>query len=183
MTKEKYFDLQEDYIQHIMDYVKESGNLFPHISIFADIIEPKDEEIDKPALIHIPIEDKFMEDGDTKDEFINDIIPDVFKSLKQRFIPVGVAWASEAWMRTADKNSDPEKKEWKGLSPKKEIIIISIESEFGDNCFMYEIKRLGIQVNSDGELTDSIELEKLEDLSSPDSVGGRFSGLFKKFKD
>lgn len=183
MTKEKYLTLQEDYIEHILDYVKDSGNLFPHISVFADIAVPKEDEINKPALIHIPIDDKFMETEDTKDEFINKILPDVFKSLKEKFIPAGVAWASEAWMRTAGSDFDMDKDDWKSIKNKKEIIIITIESDFGDSCFMYEMKRKGSQVNSDGELTNIIELKKLDELSTPDSIGGRFSGLFKKLKD
>jgi hypothetical protein len=183
MTKEKYLDLQEDYIEHILEYVKDSGSLFPHISVFADIIKPKKDEINKPALIHIPIADKFMETEDTKDEFIDEILPDVFKSLKKKFIPAGVAWASEAWMRVAGSDFDIDKDDWKAIKTKKEIIIITIESDFGDACFMYEIKRNGAQVNSNGELVSSVELEKLDELSSPDAVGGRFSGLFKKLKD
>ncbi len=71
MTREEYFDLQEDYINHILEYVKESGGLFPHISIFADIIKPKKEERGKPALIHIPIDDDFMKDEESKDYFVD----------------------------------------------------------------------------------------------------------------
>jgi len=183
MTKEKYLILQEDYIEHILEYVKDSGSLFPHISVFADIAVPKKDEIDKPALIHIPIDDKFMETEDSKDEFVNKILPGVFKSLKEKFIPAGVAWASEAWMRTAGADFDIDKDDWKSIKNKKEIIIITIESDFGDSCFMYEMKRLGSQVNSDGELTNIIELKKLDELSTPDAIGGRFSGLFKKIKD
>lgn len=183
MTKEKYFDLQEDYIEHILDYVKESGNLFPHISIFADMLKPKEDEKDKPALIHIPIDNKFMENDETKNEFVNDILPDVFKSLKEKFIPVGVAWAAEAWMRIPEKGFNSDKDDWKAVPIRKEIIMINIESEFGNTCFMYEIKRLGVQVTADGELTDSVELIKLDELDSPSNIGGRFSGLFNKFKD
>jgi len=183
MTKEKYLTLQEDYIEHILEYVKDSGSLFPHISVFADIVTPKEDEKDKPALIHIPIDDKFMENEETKEKFVNDILPDVFKSLKKKFIPAGVAWASEAWMRTAGADFDIDKDDWKSIKAKKEIIIITIESDFGDTCFMYEIKRTGSQVNSDGELVNIVDLVKLDELSTPDSIGGRFSGLFKKFKD
>ena len=124
-----------------------------------------------------------MENEETKDEFINDVLPDVFKSLKKKFIPVGVAWASEAWMRVADKDFNPNTDDWKAVPIKKEIIIITIESEFDNTCITYEIKRNGSQVNSDGELTSSIELEKLDEMASPTSVGGRFTGLFKKLKD
>jgi len=101
--------------------------------------------------------------------------------LKEKFSPKAIAWAAEAWMRVADKNFNPEKDDWKAISVKKEIIMITIESENKNDCFIYEIKRLGKQVTNTGELIDIIELEKLDDLTKPDNIGGRFSGLFKKF--
>ena len=182
MTDKQYQNLQEDYIEHVLEYVKESGSLIPHISIFADIIKPKDEEeSNKPALIHIPIDHQFMKDDESKDKFINGVLPSVFEDLKEKFSPKAIAWAAEAWMRVADKNFNPEKDDWKAISVKKEIIMITIESENKNDCFMYEIKRLGKQVTSNGEMIDIIELDKLEDLTNPDKIGGRFSGLFKKF--
>jgi hypothetical protein len=186
MTKEQYHDLQDDYIQHILEYVKDNGNLFPHISIFADIIDPKEEEMDKPALIHIPIDDEYMKDEDSKDEFVDEVLPKVFKELKKRFIPHGIAWAAEAWMRVVDKNFNPSKDNWKSIPVRKEVIMISIESEDGNEFFMYEIKRSGKQVNSDGEFVDIVELERFNDeviKKSPEQITGRFTGLFKKFKN
>ena len=35
MTDEQYEQLKKDYIDHIQRYIKEVGNLFPHITIFA----------------------------------------------------------------------------------------------------------------------------------------------------
>jgi hypothetical protein len=183
MTDEQYQNLQEDYINHILEYVKESGNLFPHISVFADIIKPKNEsEKDKPALIHIPIDDEYMKDDESKDRFVDGILPDVFKDLKEKFAPKAIGWAAEAWMRVIDKkNFNPEKDNWKAIPVRKEVIMINIETENKQECFLYEIKRLGKQVNSDGEMTDIIELNKLDDLSNHESMAGRFSGLFQKF--
>jgi hypothetical protein len=184
MTKEQYFDLQEDYIQHILDYVKETGGLFPHISILADIKKPTEEEKDKPALIHIPIDNEFMEDEESKDKFVDDVLPILFSQVKKKFEPKAVAWASEAWMRVVDKDFDPNVQDWKALPIKKEIIIITIESEYDEHLFVYEIKRLGKQVNSEGEMVDMVELEKLDDeFGKAQKAGGRFSGLLKKFKD
>ena len=179
MTKEKYHDLEDDYINHILKYVKESGGLFPHISIFA---EDKDPEQTKPALIHIPIEDSYMEDDAGKERFIKNVLPGVFRALKEEFIPVGTAWASEAWMRFPGKDFDPEKDNWKEIPIKKEVIIIQTESDFGTSCVIYEIKREGKQINSDGELTDNVTLERLDDLKNPEHMSGRFSGLFNKLK-
>lgn len=186
MTKEQYHDLQEDYIQHVLEYVKDNGSLFPHISIFADIINPTEEQKDKPALIHIPIDDEYMENEDGKEKFVEEILPLTFEELRKKFIPHGVAWAAEAWMRLADKDFNPSKDNWKSIPIRKEVIMISIESEDGNDFFIYEMKRLGKQINSDGELIDIVELERFDDEISKKSstqLGGRFTGLFKKLKN
>jgi hypothetical protein len=184
MTNEEYHDLKEDYIQHILDYVKDNGSLFPHLSVFADIKKPKEEEIGKPALIHIPIDDEYMKDDESKDRFVDEILPNLFKELKTRFTPHGVAWAAEAWMRVAEKDFDPSKDNWKAIPIKKEIIMISVESENANDCFIYEIKRIGKQVNSDGDFVDIVELERLDgDFATATKLAGRFTGLFKKIKD
>lgn len=186
MTKEEYSDLQEDYVQHILDYVKDHGSLFPHISIFADIINPKEEEMGKPALIHIPIDDEYMESEEKKDLFVDEILPTAFEELKKKFTPYGVAWAAEAWLRVADKDFNSSKDNWKAIPIKKEVIMISIESENGNEFFIYEIRRLGKQVNNHGDLVDIVELERFDNdfnKQSSSNLAGRFTGLFKKFKD
>lgn len=184
MTEEQYYKLKEDYIEHILEYVREEGGLFPHLSILADIKEPSPEEENKPALIHIPIDEQYMESEENKDEFVYDILPVVFKKLKKDFTPTAIAWASEAWMRIVDKNFDVSKQNWKEIPIKKEVIIITIESEFENISHLYEIKRKGKQINSEGTLIDAIQLEKLdEEFKGASKVEGRFSGLFKKFKD
>lgn len=61
--------------------------------------------------------------------------------------------------------------------------MISIESDGPAESIIYEIKREGKQVNSDGDLVDVIKLEQqFKDETAP-STGGRFTGLFKKLKN
>lgn len=183
MTNEQYEVLKQDYIDHIKEYVTENGSLFPHLTIFADIRKPKPEEENKPALIHVPIPNEFMENDKSKDRFIDEVVPDLFKSINEKFIPKGIGWAAEAWMRVADKNFDPEKDNWKKIPIRKEVIMISIESDQPTESIIYEIKREGKQVTSDGEIVDIIKLEEqFKEEGSPMSAGGRFTGLFKKLK-
>ena len=181
MENAQYEELKEEYIKHLIDVISETGGLFPHITIFADILNPKEEEKDKPAIIHIPIPDKFMTDDKSKDEFIDEIIPDIFKDLKKKFEPHGVAWSSEGWMRQLDK-SDKMPDDYKKLPIKKEVIIVTLGTKDKEEVIIYEVKRQGKQVNSDGDLVDIVKLEK-HDGDQPNSVAGRFSGLFKKFKN
>lgn len=181
MTPEKFTEVKEAYIEHLIDVISETGGLFPHITIFADVIEPKEGEEDKPAIIHIPIPNKFMKNDDTKDEFIDEIIPDIFRDLKKDFKPHAVAWSSEAWLRQIEKGEKmPDN--YKNLPVKKEVIIVTLGTENEEEIILYEVKREGKQVNADGNLSDIVKLNKIEE-DQPQSVGGRFSGLFKKFNN
>ena len=182
MTDEQYEQLKKDYIDQIKEYVTNYGGLFPHLTVFADIKKPNKGEENKPAIIHIPIPDEWMESDEMKDKFVDHIIPDVFKDINTKFIPHVIGWAAEAWMRIADKNFDPSKENWKNIPIRKEVIMINIESDRPSESIIYEIKREGKQVNSNGDLVDVIKLEQeFKDEMAP-NTGGRFSGLFKKLK-
>jgi hypothetical protein len=185
MTKKQFENLKKDYVDHIKEYVIDNGGLFPHLTVFAEFKKPTSEEERKPALIHIPIPDEFMENDDTKDKFVDVIIPKVFENINEKFIPHGVGWAAEAWMRTMDKNFNLQRGNWKKLPIQKEVIMISIESDEPTECKMYEIKRTGKQVNSDGDIVDSIELEEqFKENDNPNPMSsGRFTGLFEKIKN
>lgn len=183
MSPEKYLELKNDYIDHIKTFVSEHGGLIPHLSVFADIKQPTEEQIGKPAMVHVPIPDEFMQNDFMKEMFVTTIVPELFTDIKKEFIPVGVAWAAEAWMRVGSKDFDFESENYKELPIEKEVIIITMESVDKEELFLYEMKREGKQVNSDGELTDHISLIPMDDMKKPDGFGGRFSGLFKKFND
>lgn len=177
MKKEHFETLKEEYISHITEYIKQAGGLFPHISIFA---EHKDHKDHKPALIHVPIPDDYMETEKGKDEFVDEMLPMVAKTVTADFKVYAIAWSSEAWMRMANKKEDV--KNWKNIPIEKEVVIITIESKDDNDCILYEIKRDGKQVTSDGDLVDKIELIKADEIDGIKNVGGRFSGFLKLFK-
>jgi hypothetical protein len=174
MTEEEYKKVKETYIKHIQSYMKDVGNLFPHITIFAN---HKDTDDDKPAVIHIPIPDEFMENDETKDTFVNDVLPEVFKTVKDDFIPYSVAWGSEAWVRSMPKD-EKQPEDYRTIPIKKEVLFVSIETKDKQETVIYDIKRDGKQVNSDGSITDVILLTEAEE-SGITATEGRFSGLFK----
>lgn len=175
MTEQQLEEVKESYINHLKNYMSQTGALFAHITIFAEHIK-KDEE-DKPAVIHIPIPNEYMENDDSKDVFIEELMPELIIEIKKKFIPVGIAWASEAWMRTANKDFDLD--DYKSL-PKQEVVFISIETENKAETIIYETIREGIQVNSEGDLTDRIELKEMHNIDKPEGTSGRFAGLYKK---
>lgn len=178
MTEEDYNEVKDLYIDHIKKYMVEAGGLFPHITILADHLNKEDDV--KKAIVHIPIPGEYINTEEGKDSFVNEIMPGIFKEVNKRFKPYGVAWASEAWVRTADKDFDPDKTNWKKLPIKKEVLFITIETAFKQEALLFNIKRKGHKVNSDGELIDNISLEQEDSLGNPEAMGGRFAGLYKK---
>jgi hypothetical protein len=175
MTQDDFKDLKETYIEHIQQYIKDVGNLFPHITIFADVKNAKQD--DKPAIIHIPIPEEYMETDELKDKFLEMVLPDVFKAVKEEFIPVGVAWGAEAWVRTVDKNTVPE--DYKKSPIEKEVVFVSIETKGNHETLVYDIKRGGKQVHPDGSITDVIELAEAKESGMSTGATGRFTELFK----
>ena len=105
MTQEKLSELKEEYLTHINNMVETAGGVFPHITIFADNNE------NEPSIVHIPIPEEFMKDDETKENFIETILPKIAENVKEDFTPHAVAWSSECWMRQADKDKPIEN--WK----------------------------------------------------------------------
>lgn len=179
MTQEDFKDLKETYIEHIQQYIKDVGNLFPHITIFADLKDAKEDS--KPAIIHIPIPSEYMETDELKDKFLEEVLPDVFKSIKEEFVPTGVAWGAEAWVRIAEKNSVV--KDYKKLPIEKEVVFISIETKDNHETLVYDIERNGKQVNSDGSISDIIQLTEAKESGMSSGATGRFAELFKMLEN
>ncbi len=181
MTEEQFIEVKETYLRNIKKYMQEEGGLFSHVSIIAEPINHQDNDDNKNAIIHIPIPESIANSDQGKEYFITRMIPEIAKKIKQEFDTTGVVWASEAWVRSADKNSKDPLENWKDMPIKKEVLMVSIESKFGNEALIYEIVRKGMQVTEDG-LADTIELIKDEELSGKDlNMGGRFTGLYKKF--
>lgn len=175
MTEEKYQELKTQYVSNIKNFMSEMGNVFPHISIFGN---HKDENETKDAIIHIEIPDILMSSEHRKELFVQQVLPSIAKEINEKFIPYGVAWTSEAWVRESGPGDVPEN--WKDIPIKKEILLISLEFTHKKEALIYEIKRLGKQVNEEGNLIDKIDLLE-EEVSITEPLQGRFSGLLEKF--
>ena len=179
MDQEKLESLKTAYLELVTNLIKDFGGLSPAVTILGI---KKDDQLN--AVIHIPIPDKYMNSETSKDEFVDDVVPQLAAKVKEEFDVHAVAWASEAWLRVLSKDGEPVKEvpeDWKSL-PKKEVLFINIESEGKEDLVVMEIVRKGQQVNSEGQLTDHVELVPYEDLQGqPDKVEGRFTGLYKKF--
>jgi hypothetical protein len=194
-TKEENINLlKEDYIDFIKTTIQETGGLHPSFTVFVELKESKGEEDAKIGLVHIPISNDFMQNDDTKDELVRELLPEISKTIKKDFIPYALAWASEVWVRRVDKDiakslgPDPNGIKLSQLmktANKVEAIFINIESDANTNVYVYEIVRDGKQITVDGDLVDKIELIECDDFNSDfdkKSIGGRFSNLFHLFK-
>lgn len=176
MTQEKYEEIKKGYLENIKAYMLSVGGLFPHVTVFGSHKDGNE----KDAIIHIPIPDEFLKSEETKDKFIDVVLPDVAETVKERFIPYGVGWASEAWVRSTNKDEKvPDN--WKDLPIQKEVLFINLQFENKTEAIVYEIKRLGKQVNEDGDLVDHIELIEDMSLTGIENMSGRFLGLLEKF--
>lgn len=189
MDNQTFQDLKQDYVEHIKGYVNEFGNLFPHISIFADVKEPEPGEEDKPAIIHIPIPDEYMRDDKSKDKFVDLVLPEIIEHVKEKFNPIAIGWAAEATMRIVGSLFDVKKDDWTKIPVSKDVIIICIDSKSTNNTFLYEIKHISddklsnLKVTKSGEFAERVELIEITGKNNNDmpNVGGRFSTLYKRF--
>lgn len=181
MTEEKFIELKNSHIDDIKKFVQKYGGFSPMITIFADQLEPQEGEEDKPAVIHIPIPPDYMANNEGKEEFLTNVLPEIFKTIKEKFVPECVIWTAEAWIRKAKRKVD-NVEDINDIPISGEALIISTERKDSTKEFnVYNIKRVGQQVNDDGELVDQIELEEDQIDPGDESVQGRFSNLFKKF--
>ena len=182
MTEEQYIELKDKYLTNIKRYMIQEGGLFSHISVFAEKLgyDEDDDQETKNAIIHIPLPTKIANSDEGKEYFVTKMIPDIASSLKEGFTTTGVAWASEAWLRSSHID-DKQPENWKDMPIKKEVLMVSMESAFGNETSVYEIVRNGMKVTEEG-LSDTIELIKDEKLSGNDlPLQGRFTGLYQKF--
>jgi hypothetical protein len=181
MTEEQFKEIKEVYLKSITDFMQDETGMEPHITVFAERL---DDEESTPAILHMPIPSSLMNSEDGKDKLIEVILPQVAKKIKKEFKPYGIAWTSEAWVRKTHKDNidnDILLDNWKEIPISKEILMINIESEFGNEMTIYEIKRNGMEVTEDG-LKDTVELILDKELTDETgSMTGRFTGLYNKF--
>jgi hypothetical protein len=186
--------LKLDYIDFIKITIQDTGSIIPAFTVFAEIKNEIDEKtgFNMLGMIHIPIPASYMENGSSKDELVEELMPKVFNKLKEDFIPHAILFSSEVWIRRVSKDQFPDKKVDEidivdldeSKIKKTEGIIISIDYEDKSEFISYDIIRDGKQVSSDGNLVDKVELienNEFQDISKS-SMKGRFSNLFKLLK-
>jgi len=178
MTDTQFIEMKDAYLDDIKGMLLKNGNFSATISIIGE--EKKDLS---SSIVHIPLPEQIINSDEGKQLFVDKMIPELSKKLKDRFNIQAVTWASEAWMREAHKDDyNPDTDNYKDLPIKKEILIITIDTKTNLESHVYEIVRMSIAPN--GDLIEKVDLLKLPELSEVfGSTEGRFSGLYKKFTD
>jgi hypothetical protein len=180
--------LKNEHIDFIKNNIQTYGEFYPCITIFSELKEINEDEPDlKFGMVHIPIDRKFLQDDESKDNFIKEVVPNIFKEIQKTFIPHAVLWCSEVWMRRMpkkDKITQEDIDELYKNGEKIEAVFITMESKNKNETFVYEIIRNGVQVSPDGDLVDKIQLKKSNEFDhiTKENIGGRFSNLFGLFK-
>lgn len=184
MTELEFKEMKDGYMDFVTKMLVETGDIEPCITVMGKHLDD-----DKEALVHIPIPSKYMKSEDRKDEFVDTVIPEIAKKLKDMFSISVVAWAAEAWMRVTEQSessTEEQLKNWKSIPISKEVLIISFDSAETNRTIIMEIKRNGKVVNSEGELIDDIKLLDIPEFTNSENkevVEGRFSNLYKKFTE
>jgi hypothetical protein len=178
MTKEEFKEIKEAYLYDMKSMLFDNGDLPATITIIGSQIEDN-----KTSVVHIPLPEEIINSDEGKQLFVDKMIPQLSKKIKEKFNVHAVAWASEAWMRETNKNSfNVDKDDYKELPIKKEILIFTIDTNTDTETYVYEIVRMSIAPN--GDLVEKIDLLELPEMgNSINKSKGRFSDLYKKFTD
>lgn len=172
-----YKDMIGDYIKLVTVMMVRNGGVSPHLTVLGI-----DKTEHKNAVVYVPIESKHLASESSKDHFIDVVIPEIAKGVKEKVDVAAVIWAAEAWMRETKADSADALENWKDLPIKKEVLIMTVDAEDENTTRIYEIKRHGKQVNEFGNLVDNIELVELSEAKEGITAAeGRFTGLYKKF--
>ena len=183
MTPERFEISKVEYLDNIKAFANTNNGLKPMLTIIADIKNPTPDQEGKSAIVHIPIPGDIMNSEKGKEYFIQVMLPNIAKEIKEKFTAIAVCWACEAWMRKSEEGITEVPDTWKEL-PKEEIVICTIESSEETNSYLYNIKRTNVlSVNFIGELVDqSIELELIK-IDEAAKISGRFTDLLKIFQN
>ncbi len=168
MTKEELQDLKDEYITNLKQLMVEAGGMFSHLALFGN-----KKESGERAIVHVVVDAKHTASEEDKENFLIKVLPGIASDIKQDFTLDAVAWTSEAWMRSSDKDFEGN---WQALPIQKEVLIIMYQEKEAGETMVFEIKRSGKMINSKGDLIDNINLEELPELTQAMTVDGKSRG-------
>ena len=167
---------KEYVIQQINENVIEHNNIDPAIHILCD--DPKEKS---PLIALVPIPNEFLADDRTKDRLTEILIPQILEHIHGEGIKIlCFSLITEGWsyeIKGKKPESNEEYQEAKKTAEKKEMVLISFETEKESDTRMFY--KMGTKKNAEGEYIEGTWLKPF--LEGNGTVEGRFSNLFRKF--
>jgi len=172
----------KETMQHfISKIITDQGGLQPLGAVMLH-----DKSTDAMELGFIPVPGDLLKDSDSKDTLAKNVFPSVFKTMEHGDFKeiVIFAFATEIWIR--ETKSPTIQDNWKDL-PKKEGVMIQIETESETDMIIKLVNREGQVVNTDGELIDQVVLEDHPGYSgamnaTTGKTEGRFARILRDYK-
>lgn len=167
----------QSFISHILN---EQGSLPPVGAVLLH-----DKSTDEMELGFIPIPSDFINSPEGKDKLVETVFPNVFSTMEHgNFKEIfAFGFASEIWIRETPKPAMEEN--WQDL-PKREGVMIHIETNEISDVIIKLIKRDGNVVTPKGEMIDNVTLEDhpghngLINATSGNAKG-RFSHILRNY--
>lgn len=182
MNEEELLDIRDTHIKSLIKATIETGNLQPHITIFAKHLDKT--KLEQNAIISVMIPQELGDSDEAKELFMKLLFPKIAKKIRKDFEVFATGWASEAWLRQS-KAEDKIPDDYQEIPIKKEVAIMTFETKDKFYYKGFDIIRDGKKVTEDGDLIDQIELVPTEDLEQPwdeITVQGRFTNILRYFE-
>lgn len=180
LTEKEIQEFKDAQLQLITKVITDRGQL---PAIGAALLH--DKISDKLEVGFIPVPNQFLESADAKDYLADNLFPSVFKSMEHGDFKevLMFSFSTEIWVRESKSPKVPEN--WEEL-PKKEGVILHIETKNNCEVIVKLIEREGNVVNEDGELIDKITLVDHPGFAGmmdgkTGSPEGRFSRVLRNY--
>lgn len=180
LTEEEIEEFKSAQLGLITNMLHTTGQLPPVGAVLLH-----DKISDKLEVGFIPVPSKFLETAESKDYLADQMFPSIFKSMEHGdFKEIMLfCWSTEIWVRETPKPEVPM--DWTDL-PKKEGLMMHLETRNHCEVIVKMIEREGNVVNKDGELIDKIELTDHPGFKGmmdgkTGAVEGRFSRVLRNY--
>lgn len=137
-------------------------------------------EISNFQYLSIGIDSVFFASKEAKIAFVEQIIPDNLKRMvQQHLLPTALSMSMEATMRMGKPGMSMEQM---FEEPPTDILIHTFETPEHSTVEMYKMLRKDVKVvNSDGDVIDEFDLERVELSEGDPEMRGLFANILKNF--
>lgn len=177
----------EELLQEITNYQKDHKELAEKaLTEMGELTPPLmtvlvyNNEISNFQYLNVPIDPMFFQNKEAKTIFVEKVLPENFQIMFDRgLLPTALSMSMEASMRKGEPGKSLE--EMMDAEP-IDILIHSFETIENSTVEIFKMTRKELKVvNSEGDVIDEFELEKLDMNDGAAEMGGLFANILKKF--